>query len=842
MTVVAQPSFTTGELAPSLWARVDLARFYTGLKTCRNFIVRPYGGVMNRAGTRYCSEVKDSTKRTRLIEFIFSTSQAYALELGENYIRFHANGGRVLDGTGAILEVATPYLEADIPFLKFVQSADVVTICHPDYPIQQLSRLSNTSWSMSVFRNLEGPFQELNIDTTKTIYTTTYVGNTTVKASSAIFKEEMVGQMLLIEQAPDSLTKKWEVQKSIIINDKRRAGANYYDAVNAGTTGTVRPSTVEGIEPDGDPGVTWRYLHSGSGIVLITGYTSATELTGTVLKRLPDSVVTGSLSRAITGVTAGTAPVPEGPEGEPAVPGVNARVTCPAHGYTTGDTATITGVTGMTGINVIAQIIVIDVNRFDLSGVYGSGTYGGGGTAIKTLLGTNTYKWALEAWGGDQGYPATTIYYQQRQVFGGSVAQPHDVYMSTSGGFTSFTRSNPLLDDDGIIFKLVSKRMNEIRHFVEVGDLIALTSEGPWKITKEQGVPNPDVKFQGRGGASHVPPVVVGEDALFVTAQGGAIRSLGYFFQSDKYRGKDLTTTGSHLLFGKEVMEWAYQETPFSTVWMVRDDGALLGLTYLPDQEVVGWHRHDTDGIFESVCCIPEGKEDSVYVVVRREINGVQKRYIERFASRLFTEIEDAFFVDCGLTYDGRAVGAGVHFTLSGGASWSHEETLTFTTTVPKFAGISDVGDAIVLHETPTFEEVVENIPGESLRLTIIEYVSSTVVKVLADRTVPEEFRGVDRVGFQVARDTFTGLGHLEGKTISVLADGNVEAQAVVVAGSFTLENPGVVVHAGLPIEADFETLDINVQGQSIQDKVKNVRSVTFIVEKTRGLFVGPDP
>jgi hypothetical protein len=830
MTVVAQPSFTTGELAPSLYARVDLARYYTGLKTCRNFIVRPYGGVMNRAGTRFCAEVKDSAKKVRLIEFIFSTSQAFVLELGEQYIRFHANGGAVLDDEDEILEVATPYLEADLPFLKFVQSADVVTICHPSYPVQQLSRLSNTSWTLAAFHNLEGPFQELNIDTAKTVYASAYTGSVTIHAASGIFAPEMVGQMLLIEQAPDSLTNKWEVQKGIVINDKRRAGANYYEAVNSGTTGTVRPSILEGVESDGDPGVTWRYLHSGSGIVLITGYVDTDEVTGTVLKRLPDSVVTGSLSRTITGVVAGTEPV-EGGEGAPDTPGVNARVTCPAHGFSTGDSVTISGVTGMTGINVAAQIIVFDANTYDLSGVYGSGEYAGGGTAIKTLEGTNTYKWALEAWGGDQGYPATTIYYQQRQVFGGPVAQPHNVYMSTSGGFTSFIRSNPLLDDDAVIFKLVSKRMNEIRHFVEIGDLIALTSEGPWVIKKEQGSPNPDVRFQGRGGASHVPPVVVGEDALFVTAQGGAIRSLGYFFQSDKYQGKDLTMTGSHLLFGKEVKEWAYQETPFSTVWMVRDDGVLLGLTYLPYQEVIGWHRHDTDGVFESVCCIPEGKEDAVYAVVRREVNGVQKRYIERFASRFFTDIEDAYFVDCGLSYDGRLAGAGVSFTLSGGDTWSHEETLTFETATDFFTGISDQGDAIVLHDST----------GEALRLSILEYVSPTEVQVLAHRTVPAELRG-EGVGFQVARDTFTGMGHLEGKTVSILAAGNVEAQKVVTGGSFQLENPSVVVHAGLPIEADFETLDLNVQGQSLQDKVKNIRSVTFIVEKTRGLWAGPDP
>lgn len=843
MTAVSQPSFTTGEMAPSLYGRVDLARFYTALRTCRNFIVRPFGGVCNRPGTRFVCEVADSSKLSRLIPFEFSASQSYALELSDMMARVIKSGGLVLwpsgPDTGEPVEITTIWPSSELDLLKFTQSADVMTLCHNAYPPQQLSRTDHHLWSLAAFHNTEGPFQEINIDTSKTVRASNMTGSVTLTASSSLFTSDMVGQMLYLEQAPDAVTRKWQVSKEIQINDIRRAGSSYYQAVELtddpsfvlGTvTGTVQPDHLEGAAYDGDPGIAWLYLHSGFGIVLLTGFTSDTVMTGTVLSRLPDSVVSGAISKNITGVIVGVPMIPGG-EGSPDVPATDARVTCPAHGFSDGDSVTIAGVVGVDGINTTAQIIVIDANTFDFSGVIGTGGYVSGGAASKSINGVNTYKWALGAWGGNQGYPAATIYYQQRQVFGASTRQPQTSWMSRSAGFTDFGQSVPLLDDDSISFKLVAEKMGEIRHFIRMKSLIALTSEGAWMIQKEQGNPIPSTDPQEQGGSSHVRPLKVGKSAVYVEDKGGAIRSLGYEFNSDSYEGRDLATTGSHLVFGKTVVDWAYQKVPFRCIWIVLDDGSLIGLTYLPDQEVVGWHRHDTDGFFESVCCIPEGNEDAVYFVVRRTIGGIQKRYIERLAPRFPTDDKDYFFVDSGLTYDGRQAGAGVVFTLSGGVEWSYQETLTFTTTTDFFSGISDVGDSIILHD----------ITGEAVRLKILQYVSSKVVKVLAHRTVPAEFRNTPSTGFQVGRDTFTGLGHLEGKTVSILADGNEEAQAVVSGGAIVLSYPASVVHVGLPIEADFETLDINVQGQSIQDKVKNVRSVKLVVEKTRGLQAGPD-
>lgn len=844
---IPQNSFTSGEIAPSLFGRVDFARYYTGLKTCLNFIVRQFGGITNRPGTRLCAAFKDSTKKGRLIPFEFNSDQAYTLEFTEEMIRIYKDGGLVVWPTGPNVglpvEVVTIWQEADLPLLKYVQSADVMTICHPDHLTQQLTRTDHHLWTLSPFNNVEGPFQEINIDTAKTVYATVAAKGaaTTVKASSAIFTADMLGQMIRIEQAPDSVTKKWEVQKAIVVNDLRRAGSAYYQAVNSGTTGTVRPSALEGIEADGDPGVTWLYLHSGFGVVLISGFVSATEVTGTVLSRLPDSVITGGLSRAITGVIAGTEPVPA-TEGNPAVFAVNARVTCPAHGFSTGDSVTISGVTGMAGINVIAQIIVVDANTFDLSGVYGSGVYGGGGTAIKTLTGTNTYKWALEAWGGDQGYPATTTYSQQRQVFGGAAAKPQSFWMSTVEGFQSFAKSVPLLDDDAISYTLNSRKANQIRHFVELSKLIMLTSDGPFIIEGGQdGLIAPgkiSTKRQSASGCSHVAPLLIGSHALYIQEKGSQIRSLGYSFAEDAFIGNDLTVISSHLFSkGKKIVDWAFQTVPYSVAWAVRSDGVLLGLTYMPEQEVVGWHRHETDGKYESVCVITENDEDVLYLQVLRTIEGVETRFVERMSTRAFTTLKDAFFVDCGLTYDGRNSTA-TTMTLTGGVNWDESEELTITAS--STSGVNggtgfvagDIGDEIVFYA----DEL-----GVAYRLQITAITDTTHAKAYANRIIPEAYRAAARTDWAFAHNSISGLGHLEGKVVDILSDGNVEAQQTVTGGAVTLTRPGAVIHIGLPIIADMETLSIASAQQNIRDKNKIITHVSMLVEESVGIMAGPD-
>lgn len=143
-----QPSFTGGELAPSLYARTDLAKYAVGLRTCRNFFIHPHGGASSRAGFMFVAEVKDSTRRVRLIPFRFNISQQYVLEFGHLYMRVHKNGGTVVTTSGDPFEIATPYTEDDLSGLSFAGIADTMFISHRSYAPRRLSRTGHAAWAM----------------------------------------------------------------------------------------------------------------------------------------------------------------------------------------------------------------------------------------------------------------------------------------------------------------------------------------------------------------------------------------------------------------------------------------------------------------------------------------------------------------------------------------------------------------------------------------------------------------------------------------------------------------------------------------------------------------------
>ncbi len=143
-----QPSFAGGEIGPSLYGRIDMAKYQVALRKCDNFIVRQYGGVENRPGTRFVGAAKYANRKCRLIPFQFSTVQTYALEFGHQYMRVIKDGALVLNSSNVIYEIATPYSESDLFRIKFTQSADVLTLVHPNYPPKELRRYAHDDWQL----------------------------------------------------------------------------------------------------------------------------------------------------------------------------------------------------------------------------------------------------------------------------------------------------------------------------------------------------------------------------------------------------------------------------------------------------------------------------------------------------------------------------------------------------------------------------------------------------------------------------------------------------------------------------------------------------------------------
>ena len=698
-----QPSFSGGELAPSLHARVDLAKYATGLKTCRNFIVQAHGGVANRPGTKFICETANSAKITRLIPFEFNTTQTYILEFGHLTMRVIKDGGQVLSSSSPV-SITSPYADTELADLNFTQSADVMTICHPSHPVKEVKRTSHTAWSitsvsfgtaMTAPGSVASSRQEYDSSKTETSYS--YVV-TAVKTSTG--------------------------DESIASSSTSISNNNLSSTV----TNTITWGAVSSAD-------SYNVYKSRGGIFGFIG-----RATGTTFK--DDNIESDS-------------------NDSPAI--------------------------------------------------------------ARTLFNTTNE------------YPATVNYYQQRLVFGQTNNDPQKIYMSQTGNYHNFNISEPLRDSDAVTFTIAASQVNEIRHLVPLSDLIILTSGGEWLMTANDGVISPSsvqVKPQGYRGSADAPPIVIGNTIIHLQAKGGIIRDLAFALESDSYTGNDLTVLSNHLFAGKTVKEWAYAQAPHSLVWVVLSDGTLAALTYLREHEVWGWSRHDTDGTYESVCTISEGDEDATYFVVKRTIGGATKRYIERLNTRVFATVADAFFVDSGLSYDGTNTGSTtmtVSHIVANPATWAHTQSKTLTANASTFVS-GDVGNTFTL-----------TIGTETLVCTVESYVSATVVVVKAGRDVPVAFRSAATAIWSKGVDAISGLGHLEGKTVSILADGNVEAQKTVASGAITLSNPASKIHIGLPIESDIQTLNLELGQPTQQGKKKSISAVTLRVEESRGGKIGYD-
>lgn len=711
MSEVIQPSFSAGEVAPATYARVDLARYYTALKTCRNFVVLPEGGVQNRSGTRFITEVKDSSARTRLIPFQFSTEQTYILEFGNLYIRFISMGGQVVSGITPY-EIASPYTTAQLPDLKFTQSADVLTIVHPDHPPRELSRLAPTSWTLTPITFEPGIAAPTGLTATPRTGgsgdQTEYQYKVTAVSSISEGSVESWASPLVVVGS-------WDDKPGAVLNWTASPSADHYNV----------------------------YKNKSSGVFGFIGQATATTFTDI----------------NITPETDNTVPI---------------------------------------GYNPFA----------------------------------------------DGNNPSVVGYFQQRMAFAASRDNPQTVWMSRTGDFHNFGYSDPNKDDDGIEFVIASRQVNKIRHLVSLRELLAMTSGAEIAITgsSDSGITPANVSAaeQSYFGSSDVIPAVYANTALYIQARGGKLSTLAYNYVSDGFQPQDVSVLSSHLLRGYVIEDQAFALAPNGVLWMVRNDGMLLGFTFLPDQQVYGWSWHDTDGQVEAVASVPEDDEDALYLIVKRVINGASKRYIERMATRQLTKFgtgdywfDRAFFVDCGLTYDGRQGGTAV---LADGTTWEYPNLLSLFTSASVFnAGM--VGRSVILYGGGD-----ENSPGEVLTVKIIAYVSPTGVTVEPQTVVPESLRGVSATRWGIAATTISGLGHLEGKTVSILGDGNVVPQQVVTGGAVTLDSPTLVAHVGLPITGDFETLDITLQNnQAFLGAKKRINQLVVLCQESRGIFAGPD-
>lgn len=665
-----QASVNGGEISPLMMGRVDQNVYSIAAEKMENFVPLIQGPMLKRSGIRHVETAKGPH---RLIPFEFNTTQAYMIEAGEAYLRFYTNNVRIETSPGVAYELTSPYTYAEIGAVDYHASGDVLYLVHPGHAPQTLSRLTGTTFAFAALALSGGPFDDDNIDETITVAATASTGNVTLYASGAdIFTAGHVGGLFRMEARDFSEIPSWE--PDITVDNGRLLtweGKVYQVVGGTGRTGTVPPIHSEGIEWDGIAngtdrasrpagGVQLLYLHDRFGILKITAFTSARQVSATVLKRLP-------FGAALSNTYA--API---------------DFTPPYNGGTPSYTSA--GQPFYRRFNVSigggGEPVFTDVDQ-DFIPSIGDGTAGGGGTPVFTpYLTPGTWRWAFGAFSVAKGWPEKVFIWNERLIF----TKGATIYASVVGAYTDFRERNEAGEITAdMAFRATLNSPNAIRWIAGDEQLLigSAKQEHVGGAMGGDGIPGPGnfkAPAQTDFGSAAVKPVSVGGRVLFVDKSGRRIYELDFTFQRDRFDADDLTIMADHVTKGG-VIWMARQASPHSLVWIGTGAGTLAAMSYSPKQEVKSWARFPltAGSLVRSGACIPDpaGASDQLWLSVERAgkwLIGYVDPYREPADA-----LASAFHVDQGLSYTGAAtarvsglghlIGETVQY-LAGGRAW----------------------------------------------------------------------------------------------------------------------------------------------------------------------------
>ena len=797
MPKVLQTSFAAGELAETLASRIDLAKYRVGAKELTNFLVHRHGGVSNRAGTYFVSRAPaispPSTDVTgvRLIPFQYNVEQAYVLEFTHKSMRVLRNGALVLNPlcdstryqwTASSGGTSEYYLEA-------AGGGQPTDIIYPDDVLEDSSVMTaGTLSSLTPGQWAFGDADTLGFDT---IYVR-LSDNTDPDTKADDFVETPLTVVTPFDEA----------------NLKELRFTQSADVMFISETGTNgHLVTITRSE---------HYLWTVGTIVWKTGPVGTVNPTATY------STTPGSNTRTMKyKVTCVGEDGVEGFEGNTASETVDSA--WPAGEY----------VTVSWTANANASYYKVYKSSRGEWGLMGT-------TEDLSFIDDNInpnidYSAPEDAFVIPTVGPHPLAIHEQRLFIGGGPNEPMQIYGTRLGTLDNLMYHRLLVDDDALAFSLATIQANGINHIVPMDKLIVFTSGAAWTVDggSQADAISPlsvNADLQEVSGSSSVRPIVVRDTVLFVSRDGKIVRDLRYTFESDKYGGSDLTVLANHLFEDRTIVDWAYEEYPDSVLWCVMDDGVLLSLTYMREHELWAWTQHETDGKCLSVCTIPT--DDGLYLAVDRPLTTGQTICIEHMKPRVDSPIEDAFFVDCGLSYDGSNSTSAYYLTLSGGSTWKAGESLTLTAT-----------GGHAPFSAPLVGRYYKLTSGDDEALVrVASYTSSTVVTVVAERIVPTSLQATATNAWALTATTLSGLDHLEGLSVVALADGSSVAAQTVSGGSVVMPSPSAKVHVGLAFTARIVSLDLDAASQEHPPSfglTKTIREVVLRLSESRGAWVG---
>jgi hypothetical protein len=569
-----------------------------------------------------------------------------------------------------VYTLVSPYAAADLALLKYAQNVTNLIICHPNYQPYVLTYASATSWAITAitFGTTIAAPTGVSVGTTLTSGTTYY--SYLVTAVDANGQESLPSSAASLNgYANFSLvagtnTIAWAGVTGAASYRVYRTNNTQYNPVPAGvpygfigsTTSTTMADT--NITPDfsQSPPIERNPFATGSGVQSVTigtpgSYTTAPTTTFSAgishtatgfpvltaatitLSAAGSGYVVGDIVVLANGIIIQVLTVTTGAIATFAIINRGSATTLPANPVAQSSTSgTGTGATFTVNWGV-QSITITDPGEYSVAPTI---TFSAGAAAGTPILGAT-----------GNGNPSVPAFFQQRLVLAATNSAPQTLYMSQTGNYYNFNVSSPIRASDAITASIISGQLNTIKAMVQQpAGLIVLTDGSSWllnggsfgaAVTPSSLVAN----AQSFNGSSDVPPIVVVFDMLYVQSKGSVVRDSLYNFYANVYTGTDITIIPSHLFYGFQVTEWAWAEEPFKLVYATRNDGTLLTLTFMKEQDFVAWSHHDTNGAFDSVCTtietVAQGSINAVYTVVSRVVNGVTVKYIERFAERYMT-------------------------------------------------------------------------------------------------------------------------------------------------------------------------------------------------------------
>lgn len=775
---IRKTDFTAGEWSPTLEGRVDLERYPRSCRRLENFYLLSHGAASRRPGTRWKARAAGSGL-CLVVKFEFSRTDAYTLELTAGKIRFYRNGVRVETSPGVPLEVVTTYAEAELRELDFAQSNDVLLITHGLHPMASLSRYATTLWKLRDIVFDVMPSFEYGSRPNATVTPSALSGvGLTFTASAAAFEASDVGRKIEI-----------------------------VGGTNIGAVGLITAYTGQTI-------VTVTVLASDAFTDLAPNAKGTWRLTGSPLTAITPSVKD---------------PV-----------GATVTITSAAAAFRTNGSDTDIG-----------KFLHLNDGTIEITGFATASSITGKIRAVlSSVVAAQSDVWTLEepAFSPANGYPAKLTFYDNRLYLARTTAQPVQVWGSKSADFFNFSLGN--LADDALDFPITADGLNSIEWIMGTKVLLVGTTSGNYALDPGLGntlTPSnlPLKAATSYAGASSPKPARVSNILLFLTRSRRKLRELVFSFEVDNYVAPDLLLLAEHLTkplrikgvsSGRSIVSTAYQQEPNSILWAVREDGTLLGLTYLRDQNVVGWHRHITgpgqlepdgflypqlnDGFCESVAVVPnpDGTGEQVWIAVRRTIAGQVLRYVEMLDDT--GHYYESLHTDATLTFDGTVTTA----TLTPGATTGLG--VIFTASASVFAA-GDVGKELRIIGS-----------GSRAKITAFNGTAQVTADVLID------FPSVAPIAagtWGLAAFAFTGLDHLEGRTVDVVVDGAAIAPLVITAGALTppLTYAGIKVEIGLNYVSTLVTERPEVANLgTIQGAKQRLAKVFLRFYKTLGAFV----